>query len=287
MFTEIILPIFIMVIMFGMGLTLNAKDFSRLFFMPKPIIIGLICQLIGLPLLGFIICIAFDLPPVICVGVMIIASCPGGAFSNVVSQLIKANLSLSISLTGLSTIIGVISTPLIIELSNRYFLASELTEFSMLGTSLGILLISVVPVLFGIFLNEKNTDLAQKISPYFEKLSTVLVVIMIVGVLNQQSGVTIVEIERLVASLLSLNISAILLGSGLALYWGLSKQDALTLGIESGIQNASLAIVISLTMLGNSEFAATAIVYGLCTISLTLMMFACKKIAGHKVLVLQ
>ena len=112
-FTQVLLPVAIALIMFGMGLSLTIQDFTRLAKAPVSIGVGLLGQIILMPLLALGICLTFKLDAPIAVGLMILAACPGGTTSNVFSQLAKANLALSVSLTAISTFICVFSTPFI------------------------------------------------------------------------------------------------------------------------------------------------------------------------------
>jgi BASS family bile acid:Na+ symporter len=117
--TQIILPLVLALIMFGMGLSLTKQDFLELGKEPKPIAIGLFGQLLILPLLAYAIAVFFDLSEHLAVGIMILAACPGGTSSNILSHLARANLALSVSLTAVTTLICVVTTPLIISFANR------------------------------------------------------------------------------------------------------------------------------------------------------------------------
>lgn len=278
MFSEIVMPILVMIMMFGMGIALTRDDFRRLFKMPKSIFVGLFCQILALPILGFIICKAFGLPNEFCIGLMIIAACPGGTVSNIVSQLSKANLPLSISLTAFSTFVCIITAPLVISFASGYFATGNEQPLSVVKVSLSILVISVVPVALGIAFHEKYPEKAKRLVPKFEKLSQVLLALAIVGVVKENYGLEIANFSQLVMANITLNVVAIAVGVGLAIFMGLSRKDAFTVGIEAGIQNSGLAIIISLTVLENPVYAATAIVYGVVMTGIALTVLLCRKI---------
>lgn len=111
--TQILLPTAIAIIMLGMGLSLTTADFTRLFRLPKAVATGLLGQLLLLPIVAFGLCFIFELSPEMAVGLMILAACPGGTMSNVISQLCRANLALSVTLTACCTLVGIVTTPLV------------------------------------------------------------------------------------------------------------------------------------------------------------------------------
>ena len=119
--TQIFLPVSLAIIMFGMGLTLVVSDFGRLFAYPKEVLIGLFNQLILLPLIGFLIILLFDLNSSMAIGIMILSLCPGGPTSNLITQVSRGNIGLSVTLTALASLITVFTIPIILSEAITYF----------------------------------------------------------------------------------------------------------------------------------------------------------------------
>lgn len=261
--TQVLLPVAIALIMLGMGLSLTISDFTRLLRAPKPVITGLIGQLALLPLIAFGLAYVFGLSAEFAMGLLIVAVCPGGTMSNVISQLCNANLALSVTLTAICTIIGIVSTPLLIQIGYDYFLEDSAVEFSLFNASLGLLVITLVPIGLGMLINRFKPTLASKAEPFFRKGSAGFMVVMIIAIMIQERANLVENFSQLFLVCLSLNLLTIFAGLGLAKWQKLSPRDGITLGIEIGIQNATLAILIALTFLSQSTLALPAGVYGL------------------------
>ncbi|WP_100656726.1 bile acid:sodium symporter family protein [Alteromonas flava] len=259
--SQVILPLVLAMIMFGMGLSLTRDDFARLLRIPQSVIAGLIGQVIILPLLAFGLAIVLALPPYLAVGVMVLAACPGGTTSNLISHIARANLALSITLTAITTLICVFTTPLIIQFSLHYF-GVDSPNFSLINTTLGLIVISLIPVLLGLFVRHKAPVFAQRQEPVFRKLAVIFMIAMIAGISWQERTMLMESFPRVFVITLTLNILATLLGVIIAKLVFLSPRDATTLGIEIGTQNASMAILITLTFLDDPSYAIACGVYG-------------------------
>ena len=151
--STIILAMSLIVIMLGMGLSLTFKDFRRVILYPKAIFVGLVNQLILLPLIGFGVASTLNLSPEIAVGIMILAACPGGPTSNLISHLAKGDLALSVTLTALSSLITILTIPFIVNFALSHFLEQgQLVELNILETIAQIFIIVVVPVTVGMLI---------------------------------------------------------------------------------------------------------------------------------------
>lgn len=262
-FTSVLLPLVLALIMFGMGLSLQVADFVRLAKMPKLVITGLVGQLILLPLLAFGIAKLFNAPEYVAIGMMILAACPGGTTSNLFAHLAKANLALSISLTAITTVICVFSTPWIIAWSMDYFTNGNAIEFSLLNTSLGLIIITLVPVLIGMLVRYKSTSFASVAEPWFRRLSIVFMILLIIKISYDEIDMLISGFPDMYLLTISLNLLATALGVFLAKLFLFSKRDGVTLGIEIGTQNATLAILIAVTFINEPAYAIVGGTYGL------------------------
>ncbi|KAA1153341.1 bile acid:sodium symporter family protein [Pseudoalteromonas distincta] len=261
--TEVILPLALALIMFGMGLGLTTTDFTRLFKSPLGIVMGLIGQLVAMPLLALGLCYLLNLPTPIAIGLMILAACPGGTMSNVVSQLVKANLALSVSLTAASTAISIITTPFIIGFAMSQFAPADDATFSILTTSLGLFFITLVPVAIGIWLRHFKSDFAIKAEPFFRRFSLFFMLMMIAALVIKERDLLVSSFNNVFWACIALNIGSMVVGWLIATCSKLNLTDSLTLSIEVGIQNASLAILIAISFLNKPEYAVTGGVYGL------------------------
>lgn len=262
-FTEILLPLALALIMFGMGLSLTHRDFLQLFKTPKAIFVGLLGQIILLPLLALSICIIFNLSTPLTIGLMVLSACPGGTMSNLISHLSRANLALSVSLTAISTVICVFSTPFIIQFSINQFAGEHPPEFSVLKTVLGLFVVSLLPIIIGMSVRHFYRQWAINIEVFFRRFSLFFMIAMIVGILIKERATLMSSLEQVFFASLALNISAILLGLFLAKIFSLNHTDAVTLGIEVGIQNAALALLICISFLNSPDYAVSAGVYGI------------------------
>ncbi|MUH72958.1 bile acid:sodium symporter family protein [Psychrosphaera haliotis] len=263
-FIDLLLPFSLALIMFGMGLGLTKQDFSRLWQTPKSVFVGLIGQLLLLPLLALLICILFELPAPLAVGLMILAASPGGTTSNVLSQLANANLALSVTLTSICTLVCVFSTPWIIHFSLQYFVSTGAPEFSLLGTSMGLILITLLPVLVGIWVRQTYSSFAIRYEVYFRRFSLGFMITMILALLIKEREMLVDAFQQVFWACMALSLGSILLGVLIAKVTKMSDKDAVTLGIEVGIQNATMSILIAISFLHEPTYAITASVYGLC-----------------------
>jgi len=260
--TQVLLPAILAVVMFGMGLSLTRADFSRLWQTPKPIFIGLVGQILLLPILAWGIAVLFNLSAELAIGLMVLAACPGGTTSNVISQLARANLALSVSLTAVTTLICVFTTPWIIQFAIQQFAADQVQSFSLLNTSLGLMLLTLLPVILGIAFRDRWEQRALAIEGIFRKISLLFMVALIIAIVIQEFEMLLASFDKIFWATLALNFAAIATGVWLAKLTGLALPEKVTLGIEVGIQNASMAILIAITFLSSPAYATSAGVYG-------------------------
>jgi BASS family bile acid:Na+ symporter len=278
--TQIMLPAVLGLIMFGMGLSLTKEDFLRLWRIPKPVFVGLFGQLLLLPFIAYAIAVAFDLSAPLAIGLIILAACPGGTMSNVISHLAKANLALSVTLTAITTVVCVFSTPFIIRLAIAEFAEASDQSFSLWSTTIGLVFVTLVPVLVGIAVRHKYAELAIRSEVFFRRFSGLFMLFMIVAILIQERGTLMDSFTQMFGATLALNLVAIAVGVLLARLFRLSARDSVTLGIEVGIQNASMAMLIALTFLQTPAYATSAGVYGLTMyIGAGLLVYVAKLVA--------
>ncbi|MEY3649133.1 MAG: hypothetical protein RLZ13_2018 [Bacteroidota bacterium] len=262
--TELFLPFSLAVIMFGMGLSLRVEDFKRILIYPKAVGIGLLNQLVLLPILAFGIVKAFSLPPELAVGLMILAVCPGGATSNLITHLAKGDAALSITLTAFSSLITVFSIPFLVNFSIAYFIpGGEAKQLEVVGTVVSVLFITLIPVALGMITLAKAPGLAEKWDQPFRKISIVFFVVIVgAAILKERENLVQYFIEAGPAAL-ALNLSTLAVSFLIAKWTGLPFRQGLTIAIESGIQNGTLGITIAATLLVNTVMSIPSAIYSL------------------------
>ena len=253
--TQIFLPISLAIIMFGMGLTLVVADFGRLFTYPKAVIVGLCNQLIFLPLIGFSIILLFDLSSSMAIGIMILALCPGGPTSNLITQVARGNIGLSVTLTALASLITVFTIPIILSKAITYFTGETgvVIELPIVQTMFQILVITVIPVSIGMVIRKKNEGFALRMEKPMRTASTVLFVIIFLLVMIANKDLIVEAMKEVGLATLLLNLSTMALGYITARAFRIKGKSQISITIESGIQNGTLAFVIATTILNNVE----------------------------------
>lgn len=262
--TQVILPLALFLIMFGMGLSLRPVDFKNVLAAPKAVGIGLIGQMVLLPLVAFFIALALKLPPEIAVGLMIIALAPGGATSNMFTYLSKGDVSLSISLTAVVSLIAPFSIPIITALSMTYFMGNT-TEFSLpiVKTIIQLLVITVIPVALGMLVLARWSHMAAKIEQILKWFSIAFLFLIIALIVLKNADNMMSFFMQAGLATLALNIAVLVLGVYLAKWANLSEAQSISIGFEVGIQNGTLALVVAGTLIGNSSMMIPAVTYSL------------------------
>ena len=252
---QILLPISLAIIMFGMGLSLVSGDFTRLFTYPKAVLVGLCNQLLFLPLIGFVIVVLFGLNPSMAIGVMIISICPGGPTSNLITQVSRGNIGLSVTLTALSSLITVFTIPILLSKFIAYFSGDTdvVIQIPILETMLQILVITVIPVSIGMMIRKRREAFALRMEKPMRTASTVLFVIIFLIIIIANKDNLVQAMKEVGLPTLILNLSTMGLGYLSAKLFGITGKSQISITIESGIQNGTLAFVIATTMLNNLE----------------------------------
>lgn len=262
--STLFLGLALIIIMLGMGLSLVPEDFKRIVKRPVAVIGGLILQIVVLPLIAFGIASVLNLPDFISVGLMILAACPGGATSNLITHLAKGDTALSVSLTALSSFITIITIPFIINFGLENFMGeSKVIPLDIADTIKKILMVSIVPILIGMGLRAKFPFLVDKVEKPVRIASAVILFVIIIGiVIKEKNNIVEYFVQAGVAALL-LNILSMLIGFFGAKSLKLNDAQATSISIETGIQNGTMAIAIAVGILGQTNLSITAGVYSL------------------------
>ena len=260
----IILAIALVVIMFGMGLSLVKDDFVRLLQHPKAILVGLVNQIVLLPIIAYVLIVLFNVETDIAIGIMILAACPGGPTSNLITHLAKGDAGLSISLTTVNSIITIFTIPFVVDFALSQFLdANETVQINKLKTVIQIFAIVIIPVSIGMAISRAKPGLAEKMNKPVKIASAAVLFLVIIGLVLNKKEDLIPYLQQAGLTTLALNISTILIGFITAKLAKLNTVQSLTISIESGIQNGTMAIAIASGILMNDNYAIAPAVYSL------------------------
>lgn len=266
LFSDVFLPITLAMITLGMGLSVTLTDFKNIFIHPKAVIIGICCQILLLPLIAFSIAFLTDLDPYFKVGLIIIAACPGGATSNLITYLLSGNVALSISMTAINSLITLVSIPINVSIALMTFLHADAEIHLPIGETLfNIFLITIIPVYIGIQIRRRKTELADKLNRPLKVALPLLLLLMYSGVIffgESSIATTWKEFIMLFPFTLILNAMSMLLGWMVARFTRLGRRNQYTVSIEVGLQNSALAIFVASGILNNHDMALVAVVYG-------------------------
>ncbi|KPQ37720.1 MAG: bile acid:Na+ symporter, BASS family [Phormidesmis priestleyi Ana] len=264
--TAVFLPLALFVIMLGMGLGLTLNDFKRIATAPKSVIVGLLAQLVMLPLVGFALASIFPLAPELAVGVMVLAACPGGPTSNMVTYLAQGDVALSITLTAISSLITVLTIPLVVNLSMRHFIGENvLLQLPFIPTVVQIAVITLIPVALGMVLHRYTPSFAANVEKGVKWLSLFFLALIIFGLLLKERANLPTFFLQVGWVTLTLNIVSMALGYGFATLAKINSKSTVAITCEVGIQNGTLAIAVASapTLLNNPTMAIPAAIYSL------------------------
>lgn len=262
--TQVFLPLALAIIMMGMGLTLVVDDFKRVILYPKAIALGIVFHVVLLPAIAWAVIFFLGLKLELAVGLMILASCPAGPTSNLITHLSKGDTALAITLTVFSSMVTIFTIPFVVNFSIRYFMPEGGSEvLPLFRTILTVLFIIAVPVAIGMALKRKSPVFAEKSQKTFKLLSALFLVLIILSALyNEKDNLT--EFFRLAGpAALLLNILTLGISFLLARLIRLNFRQSLTISIESGIQNGTLGIAIATTLLHNAAMSIPSAIYSI------------------------
>ena len=262
--STIILAGSLIIIMLGMGLSLVIDDFKRIFVYPKAILVGLVNQLIILPLIGFAIAVMFPLSPEIAIGIMILAACPGGPTSNLIAHLAKGDTALSVNLTALSSFITILSIPFIVNFALIHFLdEGQMIRLNIPQTIIRIFIIIIIPITIGMIIRKFRENFALRMANPVRKASGVVIALVIIGIIVKERENFVSYFQQAGIVALTLNVVTMAVGYYSARLFKIKDKQALSISIESGIQNGTLAITIAVVLLSSTAFAIVPAIYSL------------------------
>ena len=258
------LPVALVIIMLGLGLSLRIADFTRVLSRPWPIVVGLACQVVVLPALCFGLVYLADLPPAISVGMMLLAASPGGTSAAISTHLGRGDLALSLMLAAITSVIALFSLPIIVNLSVMAFYGEASQVRLEVRQVLQIFVVAIVPALIGVFINSRYPAAARLLDRPVKILATVFLIGVVLAALIGQWQLLIiwgstVGVLALVFSIVSLSV-----GYCVPRAFRIERRQAVALAMSIGIHNAALVIALAMSehMLDNPEMAIPPAAYG-------------------------
>ena len=278
--TDIFLPLALAFIMFALGLGLTGADFLRVLKQPKDFLVGAISQIILLPIIAFILIKIWPISPELAIGVMIIASAPGGVTSNILTSFAKGDVALSISLTAIISLLSVITVPFIIITSlNILDLNNVSQNISLTNMALSMFLIVTLPVILGMIIKKILSNFALSFEPIAKKISIFLFVLVLIGAILAERSNVISYFAQAGLITLTLNVVMMIVAFYVAQLLGSGVAQKKCISIECGLQNGTLAIFVATTLFGGGVYLIPAATYSLIMFATSLIfVFIIKKI---------
>ena len=262
-----IAPIALALIMLTLGLGLTTSDFTRVIKRPKDFLIGLICQVILLPIIAFVLIKILNVQPALALGVMIIAAAPGGVTSNILTKFANGDVALSVSLTAIISLLSILTVPFIVIKSADLLDINYLSkEISMSGISIKMFLVVTLPVVIGMLIRKFAQNFILNRTALIEKISLTLFMIVFISIWLEEWDNIIMYISRAGVITLILNVTMMILGFYVAKFFASGIEQRRCISLECGLQNGTLAVFVS-TQIFND------IIYLIPTASYALIMF--------------
>jgi BASS family bile acid:Na+ symporter len=260
--TTVALPLALGIIMFGLGLSLTPADFRRVASAPKAVAIALACQLVLLPLVCFGLVKALDLPPLLAVGMMLLAASPGGTSANLFSHLFRGDVALNVTLTAINSIVSIVSLPLITNFAISHYDLEDTVSLQF-GKVVEVFAIVLVPVLLGMLVRAKATAFASRMDKPVRIGSAVILAVLVLGVLiDQREDAAGYLADVGLAAALFCAISLVT-GYVVPRAAGVREAQAVASSMEIGVHNATLAIYVAVEVLDSTEISIPAAVYSI------------------------
>jgi BASS family bile acid:Na+ symporter len=247
---QLFLIVSVSMIMLTMGLGLTREDFRRIAENPRAVLVGMVGQLLLLPALAFALGAAFVLPAPLAVGLVLIAACPGGAHSNLYASFAKGDTALSVSLTALSGVVTILTIPLWLGLAVRVFAAEgEVPPMPVATTMLQVFVVMGLPVALGMLVRARSERWAVRLERPIKLVATLLLLVIVLGSVAGRGDALAAAAKACGAAVLSLNLLGMLVGYGLARALRVSVPQQITITLEVGIQNGTLAFALGLALM--------------------------------------
>ena len=259
----VMLPLALAIIMIGLGLELTPKDFARVTKYPKAVLIALFCQLVVLVSIAFVLCKLFTLPPLLAVGLMLLAASPGGSTANLFSYLFKGDLALNITLTAINSVIAALTLPLIVNFSIMHFMQEGQQVSLQFSKILQVFGIIIIPVCIGMLIRHYAPVLTEKLNKPLRIFAVIFLILIIIGAIISERENIALYLAQVGAATTLFCICSLTIGYFVPRLLGINSAQARACAFEIGIHNSTLAMTIALTVMSSSAVAMPAAVYSI------------------------
>ena len=259
----ILLPLALAIIMVGLGLELTLKDFARVSKHPKAVLIALFCQLVILVSIAFVICKVLALPPLLSVGLMLLAASPGGSTANLFSYLFKGDIALNITLTAINSVIAAFTLPLIVNFSIQHFMNDGQQISLQLSKILQVFAIIIIPVCIGMLIRHFAPKFTEKLSKPLRIFAVTFLILIIIGAITKERHQILEYLTQVGLATVIFCISSLAIGYFVPRLLGINSAQARACAFEIGIHNSTLAMTIALTVMASTTIAMPAAVYSI------------------------
>ena len=259
-----IAPIALALIMLALGLGLSLENFANVIKQPKDFLVGLMCQLILLPIIAFILIKILNTSPELAIGVMIIAAAPGGVTSNVLTKFANGDVALSVSLTAIISLVSIITVPFIVfKSADLLNINYQSAEISMVGISMKMFLVVTFPVFIGMLIRKFATNFISSKEQLIQRISVFLFALVFLAILIEEKGNIIPYLAEAGLITLILNLIMMILGFYIAKKFASGIAQRKCISLECGLQNGTLAIFVSTQIFDNSAYLVPTATYAL------------------------
>ena len=275
---DIVLSVVVAVIVFSIGASVKFEDFRFIIREKKSFFTGLVLQMLFLPIFALIIAYFSNLDPILKVGLFIVAICPGGNMSNFISYLLNADVALSVALTGINSLIILLTIPTLSNFGVHFFLSeAETYDISVGLIFIQILLLLLIPAFLGVWFNENFTITSRNLKRPIKIVNAILLAVVFGIKLFADkniggSGISTEEILHILPYCLLLNVGGMLISYLVSKYLDINNLRATTISIEVGLQNTALALLITSSFIGSDEMSKPSLVMAMFSFFTTLML---------------
>jgi BASS family bile acid:Na+ symporter len=262
--SSVILPLSIAIIMVTLGMTLTVADFRRIFTQPKPVLIGLFCQMILLPLLGFAVAWIFALPAIYAISLILLAVSPDGATSNLIIHAGDGDRALGITLTAITNMLAFVTIPIGLGFAYSIYGSGALDiDFPVMDTMIQVAVITLIPTLIGMGIRQWKPDFAENSKRWSKIFATVFLFLVIAALIAQNWDVIVRDGPRFAPAFIVLNVASLIIGYYVSKFVGVDHIQSMTIAIETGLQNSTVSITVAITLLNNNDMAVIPGLYAI------------------------
>jgi BASS family bile acid:Na+ symporter len=261
--SNVLLPLALGVIMFGLGLGLTIEDFRRVTRYPRAVLAGLFLQVGVLPWVAFALALLFQLPPELAVGLMLLAASPGGATANIYSHIARGDVALNITLTAINSGLCLLTLPIVLNLSLEYFLGAGQYVPPPVRKIVEVATLIVLPVVLGMTVRRFVPGFAARMEKPVRLLSVLVLALLVFAAVAQEWDMLFAYFAAVGLACLLFNLASMGVGYAAPLAMKLPRKQAIAIAMEIGIHNGTLAIFIALNVLQSTAISVPAAVYSL------------------------